>query len=146
MWTIVLINEMLREKERDGKKVRKDGERETEKKEIKGGELNERREKEAGQGEEDYCTYTFMGHRQSNTSAYLSVNVCSLSIQPAVWELFPETVVLQDVQHACHLAEDEYTGTLLMQSRKKLLQNTHLAAVLDQVSVGGVGRTWKELK
>ena len=63
MWTIVLINEMLREKERDGKKVRKDGERETEKKEIKGGELNERREKEAGQGEEDYCTYTFMGHR-----------------------------------------------------------------------------------
>ena len=103
------------------------------------------REKGAGQGE-DHCTYTFMGHRQNNTSAYLSVNVCSLSIQPAVWELFPETVVLQDVQHACHLAEDEYTGTLLMQSRKKLLQNTHLAAVLNQVSVGGVGRTWKELK
>ena len=103
------------------------------------------REKGAGQGE-DHCTYTFMGHRQSNTSAYLSVNVCSLSIQPAVWELFPETVVLQDVQHACHLAEDEYTGTLLMQSRKKLLQNTHLAAVLNQVSVGGVGRAWKELK
>lgn len=87
-----------------------------------------------------------MGDQQSNTSAYLSVNVCSLSIQPAVWELFPETVVLQDVQHACHLAEDEYTGTLLMQSWKQLLQNTHLTTVLDQVSVGGVGRAWRELK
>ena len=31
-----------------------------------------------------------------------------------------------------------------MQSRKELLQNTHLAAVLDQVSVSGVGRAWKE--
>ena len=31
-----------------------------------------------------------------------------------------------------------------MQSREELFQNTHLATVLDQMSVSGVGRAWKE--
>ena len=31
-----------------------------------------------------------------------------------------------------------------MQSREELFQNTHLAAVLDQMSVSSVGRAWKE--
>lgn len=69
------------------------------------------------------------------TSAHLPVHVLSVPIQPEVGELPPQAVVLQDVQHAGHLAEYEHPGALLLEPRQQLVQDAHLAAVDHQMSV-----------
>lgn len=53
-----------------------------------------------------------------------------------------QAVVLQHVQHARHLAEDEHARVALLQLGQQLVQQHHLAAVLNQVlacEVGGTG-------
>lgn len=70
---------------------------------------------------------------------YLSVNVLRVPIQSEVGVVLPETVVLQNVKHSSHLAEDEHTRAFLLEPRKKLVQDTHLPTVDDQVSVSGEG-------
>lgn len=62
-------------------------------------------------------------------------------VQPEVGELLPETVILKYVQHASHLAENEHPGPLLFEPGEELVQDTHLAAVDNQVGVGREGRT-----
>ena len=47
--------------------------------------------------------------RGSAIFQYLSVHMLSVSVQSEVREFPPETVILQDVQHARHLTEDEHT-------------------------------------
>jgi len=47
---------------------------------------------------------------------------------------------LKDVEHATHLAENEYPRNLLLHLRKQLVKNNHLAAVLDEALVGRVQR------
>ena len=65
----------------------------------------------------------------------------SVSIQPEVAMLPPDAVVLKDVQHSRHLAEDEYTRTLLLQFREQFVQHTHLTTVVDKVSICRKRRT-----
>jgi hypothetical protein len=52
------------------------------------------------------------------------------------------TIVLQDVKHAAHLAEDEYARALLFHTSQELVEDDHLARVVDQVLVSGVRWTW----
>ena len=66
----------------------------------------------------------------------------SVSVQSEVIVLSPEAVVLQDIQHSSHLAEDKHSRALLFQLREKLVQHTHLTTVVDKVSVCREGRTW----
>ena len=42
----------------------------------------------------------------------------------------PEAVVLEDVEHARHLAEDEDARVLGLEARQQLVQDGHLAAVV----------------
>ena len=70
----------------------------------------------------------------------LSLLVRCLAVEAAVLVARPAAVVLQDVQHARHLAEDQHATTTLLEARQQLVQQHHLAAVLRQVPVGGVGR------
>lgn len=58
-----------------------------------------------------------------------------LSIQTTVVIVLPETVVLQNVQHPGHLAEDEDPGVLGLQTRQQLVQQHHLASVVHQMLV-----------
>ena len=62
---------------------------------------------------------------------YLSINMSCVSIEPEVAVLPPKAEVLKDIQHPGHLAEDEYSRTLLSQLGKQLVQHTHLTTVLD---------------
>ena len=72
---------------------------------------------------------------------YLSIHVSSVSIEPKVVMLSPEAVVLQDVQHSSHLAEDEHSRALLLQLGEQLVQHTHLPTVEDKMGVRGEGGT-----
>ena len=74
--------------------------------------------------------------------SYLSIDVSRVSVQPEVVMFPPEAVVLKDIQHSGHLAEDEHSRALLFQLREKLVQHTHLTTVVDKVSVRREGRTW----
>uniref|UniRef100_A0AAG5DLD8 Uncharacterized protein n=1 Tax=Anopheles atroparvus TaxID=41427 RepID=A0AAG5DLD8_ANOAO len=69
-----------------------------------------------------------------------AVLVRRLAIEPAVLVAAPVAKVLQDVQHARHLAEDEYARVLLLQLPEQLVEHHHLAGVLQQVVVGRVRR------
>ena len=73
---------------------------------------------------------------------YLSVNMSSLTIPAAVLVPTPETVILKNVHHLCHLREDENARALLLQSREKFVQRYHLATVGYNVSICGIRRTW----
>ena len=65
-----------------------------------------------------------------------------ISIEPEVVVLPPEAVVLQDVQHSSHLAEDEDSRSLFLQLGQQLVQHTHLTTVEDKVGVSSEGGTW----
>ena len=77
------------------------------------------------------------------TRTHLSVHMLGVAVQPEVRVLPPEAVVLQDVQHARHLTEDEHAGAFLLEARQQLVQGTHLAAIGNQVVVRGKGGTWR---
>jgi len=49
-------------------------------------------------------------------------------------------VVLKDIQHPAHLAEEENARTLSLDPLEEVVQNEHLASVFDEVHVGGEGR------
>ncbi len=51
-----------------------------------------------------------------------------------------EAVVLQDVDHARHLTEDEHAALALLEPRQQLVQQHQLAAVLHQVLAWGRGQ------
>eukprot|EP00053_Salpingoeca_punica_P017129 m.163900 g.163900 ORF g.163900 m.163900 type:complete len:637 (-) comp17120_c0_seq4:1564-3474(-) len=70
----------------------------------------------------------------------LTVLVRRLAVEAAVLVAAPPAVVLQDVQHAGHLAEDEHARALLLQLLQQPVKHDHLAAVLDDVVVGVVRR------
>ena len=55
---------------------------------------------------------------------WLSFFMRCLSIQTAVVIALPETVVLQDVQHSCHLWEYQHSGALLLETDKQFVQHT----------------------
>lgn len=61
-----------------------------------------------------------------------------LSIQAAVLKSFPQTVIFQDVQHSCHLRENQHSGTFLLESHKQLVQNTQFTAVVNKMLIGSV--------
>jgi hypothetical protein len=52
------------------------------------------------------------------------------------------TIVLQDVKHPAHLAKDEYARALFFHTPQKLVEDDHLARIMDQVLVGSVRWTW----
>lgn len=76
--------------------------------------------------------------------AYLPVDMCSVAIKSIVGEILPQTIVLQHIQHTCHLAEDEDSRPLLLETREELVQDAHLPAVDHQVSVRGEGGTYTD--
>jgi hypothetical protein len=49
-----------------------------------------------------------------------------------------ETVVLHDVEHTAHLAEDENSRALLAHGLEELVKDNHLATVLYEMLVRGV--------
>lgn len=54
----------------------------------------------------------------------LSFFMRCLSIKTTVVIALPETVVLQDVQHSCHLWEYQHSGALLLETDKQFVQHT----------------------
>ncbi len=50
-------------------------------------------------------------------------------------------VVLQDVENTAHLTEYEDSGSLSLHSLQELVEDDHLAGVLDEVLIGGIRRT-----
>mmetsp|Transcript_24575 Transcript_24575/g.48368 ORF Transcript_24575/g.48368 Transcript_24575/m.48368 type:complete len:251 (-) Transcript_24575:1188-1940(-) len=57
------------------------------------------------------------------------------SINAAVRQLAVDTVVLQDVQSASHLREDQNSAVLSSQPRQQLVKHQHLATVEDQMLI-----------
>ena len=51
-----------------------------------------------------------------------------------------QAVVLENIEHTTHLAEDEDTRALRLHILQQLVKNDHLARVLHQMLVSGVGR------
>ena len=49
-----------------------------------------------------------------------------------------QTIILQDIQNPAHLTEYQHPRALLLHRREELVQDDHLARVLDQVLVGHV--------
>jgi hypothetical protein len=49
-----------------------------------------------------------------------------------------QTKNLQDIQNPAHLTEYQHPRALLLDSREELVQDDHLARVVDQVLVGRV--------
>lgn len=47
-------------------------------------------------------------------------------------------IVLQNVQHTAHLTEDEDARSLLLHAFQKLVENDHLASVVNEMFSGGV--------
>ncbi len=64
----------------------------------------------------------------------------SVAIESEVGVFSPETVVLQDVQHASHLAEDEHSRAFLLEPRQQLVKSAHFAAIGHQVMIRGERR------
>ena len=54
-----------------------------------------------------------------------------LTVQPEEGHLLPRQEVLEDVQHACHLAEDEAAVLLCIQSIDQIGKYAHLCTVSD---------------
>ena len=53
-----------------------------------------------------------------------------------------QAVVLENIEHTTHLAEDEDTRALRLHVLEQLVENDHLARVLDEMLIGGVRRSW----
>lgn len=73
-------------------------------------------------------------------------------IHPSVWArrraerqgrtvLAVHAVILQDVQDTGHLTEDKNATALLLHTLEELVEDDHLAGVVDQVFTGGVRRS-----
>mmetsp|Transcript_32858 Transcript_32858/g.77904 ORF Transcript_32858/g.77904 Transcript_32858/m.77904 type:complete len:460 (-) Transcript_32858:740-2119(-) len=56
-----------------------------------------------------------------------------VTVDPAVLVAFVQAVILQYVEHASHLREDEHAAVPLLQLRQQFVEEDELAAVLDQV-------------
>ena len=69
----------------------------------------------------------------STERADLPVHVGSVAVQSAVGVFPPQAVVLQDVQHARHLAEYQHAMSLLTEPWQQLIQHHHLARVTGYV-------------
>lgn len=52
--------------------------------------------------------------------------------------LSKETIILENVQHPAHLAEYEGSSALLLHAGEELVENDHLARVLNKMLFGGV--------
>jgi hypothetical protein len=50
------------------------------------------------------------------------------------------TIILQDIQNSCHLAENQYTGIFFLEFRKQFVEQDHLATVLPQMWAVSVRR------
>ena len=87
------------------------------------------------------CASLIVDKRVAEYCVYLSLLVWSLSVEPTVVMSRPSTVVLENVEHARHLTKNQHATTALLELRQQLVHEHHLAAVLRQVPVGGVGRT-----
>ena len=51
-----------------------------------------------------------------------------------------QAVVLENIEHTTHLTEDEDTGSLLFHRFEEFIQNDHLAGIVDEMFIRGVGR------
>lgn len=49
------------------------------------------------------------------------------------------TVVLQNIQHSAHLREDQHPRSLRLHRLEQLVQDHHLAGIIDEVFVGSEG-------
>ena len=63
------------------------------------------------------------------------------AIDTAVLEVAEDAVVLENVQHATHLREDQDPASLLLHAHEELVQHDHLARVDHEVLVRGVWRS-----
>mmetsp|Transcript_14522 Transcript_14522/g.42533 ORF Transcript_14522/g.42533 Transcript_14522/m.42533 type:complete len:379 (+) Transcript_14522:1826-2962(+) len=64
----------------------------------------------------------------------------STAVDPAVAVLHEAEVILQHVQHARHLGEDEYARSAGFELGKELVKELKLGGILPQVRTVGVGR------
>jgi hypothetical protein len=65
--------------------------------------------------------------------------VIGATVDTAVFETPEQTIVLQNIQHATHLREDEDSRALFFHVLEELVENDHLAGIVNQVFVRGVG-------
>ena len=70
----------------------------------------------------------------------VGAGIGDLAVEAAVLVALPEAVVLQNVEHARHLAEDQNARALLLQLAQQLVEHKELAAVVEKVRVGRVRR------
>lgn len=69
-----------------------------------------------------------------------TVLVRRVTVDTAVLEVTELAVVLENVKHTTHLREDEDARALGLHRLEKLVEDDHLAGVVDEVLVGGKGR------
>ena len=64
------------------------------------------------------------------------------AIDPAVPVVAKDAVILEDVEDATHLREDQDATALMLHANEELIQHDHLAGVENQVLIRGVGGAW----
>ena len=50
-----------------------------------------------------------------------------------------QAVVLENIEHTTHLAENKYSRAFHLHRLEKLVKNNHFPAVVDKMCIGGVG-------